>query len=311
MAEKIVVLASGGDAPGMNACVKAVFEKGRALGFEVWAAVDGLNGLIDEDYVKLTEENTKGISGVSGCVFKCGRSPRFNETAYCEKTIANIRKAKFAGVIIIGGNGSQVAAGRLKKAGIPLAFIPGTVDNDVPYTRYAVGFSSASESAVRDVDALCATFETIKRDHIVQLMGRGCTELASVLGAATFADIVDMEGQRHTPEQVANIFKANRAKGKTSSFMIMQERKEPDEVAMMMNSAKYLGDVMKFTGDKTIRMTTLGFLQRGAFPSCRDRWLAVLYANKACELIKEKKFGLGVCTINDEIQTYEIKLADI
>jgi 6-phosphofructokinase 1 len=161
------------------------------------------------------------------------------------------------------------------------------------------------------MDALCATFTTIKRDHIVNLMGRGCTEVASVVGLSTFADVVDMEGQRHTPEQIANVFMANRKKGKTSSFVIMQERKEPDEVAMMMNSAKFLGEVMKFTGDKTIRMTTLGFLQRGAVPSCRDRWLGVLYANKAVELLHEKKYGLGVCTINDEIQTYEVKLADI
>jgi 6-phosphofructokinase 1 len=305
--QKICVLASGGDAPGMNACVKAVFERGKALGFEVQIAVNGLDGILDENFVKLTDENTALIANRTGCVFLCGRCPRFNDSAGVLKTAANLKKHKFDALIVIGGNGSQIAVGRLIVAGVNTVFIPGTIDNDVPHTKHALGFSSAMESAIQNIDALCGTFTTIKRDHIVELMGRGCNELATVLGLASFADAMDMEGSRMTPEQVGNLFKSNRKKGKNSNFVIMQERKEKDEVAMKMASAKYLGEVMKATGDETIRMTTLGFLQRGGVPSCRDRWLGVLYGRASVDCVRDKKFGVGVTLENDKISFYEVE----
>jgi 6-phosphofructokinase 1 len=152
---------------------------------------------------------------------------------------------------------------------------------------------------------------TIQRDHIIQLMGRHCNELTSAVGLATFADIVDMEGQRHTPEQVAAIFKKNRAKGKTSNFMIMQERKIGDEVASMIENANYLKAVMAAANDNTIRMTTLGFLQRGATPTCRDRWLAIKYGRAAVDCISENKFGVGLTKVGSVVKLYELELAPI
>jgi len=152
---------------------------------------------------------------------------------------------------------------------------------------------------------------TISRDHIVELMGRGCSEIANTVGLASFADMIDVNEDRHTPEQIAAMFKANRAKGETSNFVLMQERKSLDEIEMMNNRSKFLADVMNAANDKTIRITTLGFLQRGAKPSCRDRYLAVRYARAVMDLALSGRFGLGVSWANDQVATYEIALQPI
>jgi len=306
MAIKICVLASGGDAPGMNACVKAIYEYGKTRGVETYVGLNGLDGLIDEQFARCTDENTANIANRAGCVFFCGRCKRFNDSKGVMDAVASFKKNKFDALVIIGGNGSQIATGRLKQAGIPTVFIPGTIDNDVPNTKNSLGFSSALESAIRNIDDLTATMTTIKRDHIVELMGRGSNELATVLGLASFADVVDMEGQRHTPEQIADVFVKNRKAGKTSNFAIMQENKSPSAVTMAVESAKFLEGVQIACKDDTVRTTTLGFLQRGATPSCRDRWLAVLYGHTAIDLILKKQFGKGITYNNDKIELYEI-----
>ena len=307
---KICVLASGGDAPGMNAFFEAVYLSATAKDIECYASINGFNGLVDNDIVKMTAQNSTGISNRSGCVFNCGRCYSIMEHAGFTKALANIKKNGFSCVIVLGGNGSLIGTGRLKAAGVNVVFAPGTIDNDCPGTKHSLGFSSACEYSVECVDALRYTFETSKRDHIVQLMGRHCNELAIAIGTATFADIIDMDGARHTPEDVAKIFMANRKAGKQSSFMIMQERKSPDTVTDMIDSAKYLADVQKATNDNTVRMTTLGFLQRGAAPSCRDRYLGVMYGRACVDCVVKKQFGVGAfVTAGDTICYIDVERA--
>jgi len=308
---KICVFACGGDAPGMNAFFEAVYLYGTAKGLEVFAAIDGFNGLIDNKVVRITAQNGTGISEKGGCVFKCGRSPRVMEHDGFMTAMANIRKNKFDTIVVAGGNGSLIGAGRFKSAGVNVVFVPATIDNDVSTTSNSLGFSSACESSVKMIDMLKDTMETSNRDHVVQLMGRSCNALAGTVGTATFADLVDMEGARYTPEQVADVFMRNRRAGKTSNMLIMQERKGKDFTDDILSGVSFVKKLCIACNDNNIRITTLGYLQRGAEPTCRDRYLAVMYARAAVESILARQFGVGVALVNEAIVYINIESAPI
>ena len=309
--QKICILASGGDCPGMNACVEAIYKYAKANGMNTVAAMNGFDGLVDDVFVNVTDTNATGISHKSGCVFGCSRSPRIKEHQGFKSAVSNIKKHGIDAMIVIGGNGSLVGAGRFKNAGINVTFIPGTIDNDVPGHKHSIGFSSACENSVKLIDTLKATMETSERDHIVQLMGRHCNELTQRVGIATFADVIDMEGARVTAQQVANVFVQNRKAGKTSNFMIMQERKAENAVKERLEDAKFLNEISRAAKSDNIRMSVLGYLQRGASPSCHDRFLAVLYGKAAVECIAKKQCGMGVAFINDGLHLLNIELAPI
>jgi len=308
---KICVLASGGDCPGLNACIEAIYLSSIANGMEVWAAINGFDGLVTGEIVKACRDSATGISNRSGCVFGCNRGIKYRTHEGFKSAIANIKKHGFECIVVLGGNGSLVGTGRLRTAGINAVYIPSTVDNDVPGYKKSLGFGSACESAVKMVDMLRATMETSERDHIVQLMGRNCNELAVRVGTATFADLIDMEGARISPEQVASVFKANRAAGKKSNFMILQEFKADDAVQEKLVSAEYLKRIMQAMGTNDIRLNVLGHLQRGADPSCFDRYLAVRYGKAAVECVLHKKYGFGLDLVKDTITFHEIEFSPI
>ena len=303
---KICVLASGGDAPVMNACVEAVFNRASASGIEVWAAIMGFDGLVRDKVVKITPQTVRGASCMSGCVYKCGRSPEFTTEQGFAAALGNIKKHGFECIIVIGGNGSFMGLGRLKSVGVPVIGIPGTVDNDVFFTKHNLGFSSACESAVALIDVLKSTMLTNNRDHVVQLMGRYCSDLAQTVGIATFADVIDTNDHRHTPGEVAEIFKQQHAAGVESCTMILQEYKKVDAVAEALESAKFLKALSAATNDNSLRMNTLGYLQRGANPSARDRWLGSNYGALAVDLAARRQYGVAVGLIKDEFAVIEL-----
>lgn len=307
MSKKICVLASGGDAPGMNACVESVFHNATARGYTIYGAIAGYNGLVKDDIVFLTRDChpekkyavATNIGHLSGCVLNCGRSEEFTTQAGFNKALAVIKKHRFDALVILGGNGSLNGAERLTKAGIPTIAIPATIDNDVAFTGNSLGFSSAMEECVRLIDNLSATMQTNDRDHIVQLMGRYCSDLAVMVGAATFATIVDTIDARHSPAEVAEIFKLSRSRGRTSNLMVMQEKKNIDVATEAMETASYLQELAQLTGETHVRMTTLGHLQRGAAPSGRDRWLASFYGERAVNSISANQFGVAIGMVRD------------
>lgn len=305
--KKICILASGGDAPGMNACVESVFLSASRHGFETYGAIAGYHGLVKNEIIRLAPANATNISHLTGCVLKCGRSEEFTTPAGFDTALATIRGHGFVCVVVLGGNGSMRGAQKLHASGIPVVFIPATIDNDVSFSKECLGFSSAAEESVRLVDNLNGTMQTNNRDHVVQVMGWDCPDLANFVGLATFADIVDTNAGRHSPNQVAEVFNNNRKNGKTSNLMIMQEKRSTDIVAEAQDTVNYLGTLTRAVGIGRVRMTTLGHLQRGAVPSARDRWLGNLYGEKAASLIHGGKTGLCITLAGDKITTVNIK----
>ena len=290
----------------MNACFEAAFDFASSHGYELYAATGGFDGLINNSVVRVDKSSAWGISHVSGCNFKCGRSQAFKTQEGLEKAVANIKIHGFEALIILGGNGSFVGVGRLKKAGVNAVGIPATIDNDVFVTNHSLGFSSACESAIKLIDNLKSTMLTNNRDHVVQLMGRHCSALTCVVGEAAFADVIDTVDKRYTAAQVANIFGDKRKSGKQSCLMVMQEKKAEDVVSEAIESAKLLGAISEAGKNPDLRMTTLGHLQRGAPPSCRDRWLALNYARTAINAIVARRFGTAVALVGEEFILVEL-----
>jgi len=310
-AKKICVLASGGDAPGMNACFEAIYRYGAENGVEMWAGINGYNGIINGVFTQMNMENATCISERSGCVFKCGRANNFLEHEGFKSAVTNCKKQKFDAIVILGGNGSTNGAGRLKNAGLNVIVIPATIDNDVDFTNHSLGFESACESGTQTIDALRATMETSGRNFVVEIMGRHCNKLTQRIALATFPDIVDMEGQRHTTRQIAEIFARNRAAGKQSNFMVMQERKGTDYIKQSQDTIKFIGDLINETGDAGIRLASVGYLQRGAVPTYFDRFLGGLYGRAAIDCVLAGKFGVGLSMENYKVVHKNIELAPI
>jgi 6-phosphofructokinase 1 len=308
---KICVLASGGDAPGMNACVEAIYRYGVENGMEMWAGINGYNGIINGVFTQMDIENATCISERSGCVFKCGRAANFLEHEGFKSAVNNIKKHKFDAVVILGGNGSTNGAGRLKNAGVNVIVIPATIDNDVDFTKHSLGFESACESATRAIDALRATMETSGRNFVVEIMGRHCNKLTERIALAVFPDIIDMEGQRHTTRQIAEVFNKNRAMGKNSNFMLMQERKGADYIQQSMDTIKFIADLINDAKDTSIRLASVGYLQRGAVPAYFDRFLGGLYGRAAVDCVLAEKFGIGLSMENYKVVYKNIELAPI
>jgi 6-phosphofructokinase 1 len=308
---KICVLASGGDAPSMNACIEALYITAKQNGIEVWASINGFEGLVDDNVVLINDSNALEISGRSGCVFKCGRSKRTMEKQGFQSACATVKKHGFEAIVVLGGNGSFIGTGRFKAAGINTIFIPATIDNDAEYTQNSLGFSSAVECAVKLIDNLKATMDTTSRDFIVQLMGRSCNQLTARVGFATLADIVDMNGQRHTPQQIAEIFKKNRAAGKDYSFAIVQEKVGGDQTKEMIGGVELTNEIREYANNDRICFITLGYLQRGAEPSAHDRFLATLYGRAAVNCTLDKRFGVALSVVNDKVIFVDLPLSQI
>ena len=300
--KKICVMASGGDAPGMNACMEACFNYATHLGWQAYVAIMGYDGLVKDNIVLATRDKCNNISHIAGCVYRCGRSESFATPQGFQAAIDTIKRYGFDAVIVIGGNGSFLGLERLKRVGINVIGIPATIDNDVYFTKNSLGFSSACEAITHHIDLIKTTMQTNERDHLVQVMGRDCSDIALTVGVATFANIIDIIERRHTSEEIARIFTEQQELGNLSCLAVVQE-KRPDAETL-------LKDIQVASNNTRVRMDVLGYFQRGASPSCRDRYLGASYGVMAVDLVAAKKFGVGIGLINDDFRIVDLEIAN-
>jgi len=304
--KKICVLASGGVAPGMNPCIESVVRYALQSGMVAVGALGGYDGLVKGEFMPLTPQNALDISHKGGSILRCGRSEEFRTEAGFKKALATIKKNNFCAVVVIGGNGSMRGVSDLDKAGVPVVGIPATIDNDVAFTKHSIGFSSAVEEATRLIDHLRLAMHAFGRDHMVEMMGRNCADIAETVGVAVFAEIIDTVENRHTPQQIADIFAAHRKAGRISSVAIMQEKKSADVLTQASSDLKFFQDVAKITGLDMVRQTTLGHMQTGTPPSARDRYLAHSYGRYAIDLLNRGESGIVVGIVSDKMQCCQV-----
>ncbi len=304
MIKKIGVLTSGGDAPGMNAAVRAVVRTGESHGLEVFAIYDGYYGLYHDDIKKITSIDVSGLAGRGGTLLGTARFPEFAEEETRKEAIKNLDKHGIEAIVVIGGDGSYMGAMRLSEMGYPCIGVPGTIDNDAPQTDFTIGFDTALSTIHDSADRLRDTSKSHKRCSVLEVMGRDAGDLALNAGIACGADYTIIPELDYDLDRMIEILKKKREIGKRDFLVVVAEGCEiKNELAAIIEEK---------TGIET-RKTVLGHIQRGGAPTAPDRILAARLASYAVELLVEGKSGRcvgienNVLVNNDIIQAMKLE----
>ena len=299
MAVKTIgVLTSGGDAPGMNAAIRAVVRTAIAEGLEVKGIMRGYAGLIDEEIVDLNLRSVSDIIHRGGTMLYTARCPEFKEEAGLQKAIANCRKHGIDGIVVIGGDGSYRGARDLSERGLPCVGIPGTIDNDISSTEYTIGFDTAMNTAMEMVDRLRDTTQSHERCSVVEVMGRHAGHLALQVGIAVGSIAIMVPEIPCDVSSVCKKIEATRKTGKKHFIVVVAEGYEKP----VTDIAK---EIEATTGVES-RATILGHVQRGGNPTVRDRVMASYMGNAAVELLKNGIGNRVICYSKSEIINRDI-----
>ncbi|UZT83271.1 6-phosphofructokinase [Caproicibacterium sp. BJN0003] len=297
-AKSIAVLTSGGDAPGMNAAVRAVVRTGLYLGMRVIGIKRGYNGLLSGDTVEMNLRSVSDIIHRGGTVIYTARSPEFNTPEGVKKAADMCHKLDISGVVVIGGDGSFRGARDLTGAGIPCIGIPGTIDNDIASSEYTVGFDTAMNTVVEMVDRLRDTTESHDRCSVVEVMGRRCGELALQSGIAVGAtSILVPEVPFDFQRDIVDRMKFTQKAGKRHFIIVVAEG---------VGGVEELGKRIKNETGIETRVTILGHVQRGGSPTLRDRLVASEMGYRAAKLLYEGNSNRVVVMQNGKIIDLDI-----
>lgn len=292
--KRIAVLTSGGDAPGMNAAVRAVARKAIAEGMEVYGINRGYAGMVAGDIFPLEAGTVSNTLSRGGTFLQSARYPEFATLEGQLKGIEQLKKLGIEGVVVVGGDGSYHGAMRLTEHGFPAIGLPGTIDNDIVGTDYTIGFDTAVNTAAEALDRIRDTSASHDRTFVVEVMGRNAGDIALWAGIASGADqIIIPEEEYHIADVVAKIKDGYENKNKNHHIIVLAEGvMSGDEFATKLKEA---GD------NSDLRVTNLGHLLRGGTPTARDRVLASWMGAHAVELLKAGKGGLAVGIHNEEL----------
>ena len=296
--KKIAVLTSGGDAPGMNAAVRAVVRTALNAGIEVYGVIRGFNGLINDELVPLDLRSVSNTLQQGGTKLFTARCLEFKELEYQQKAAEICRKHGIDGVVVCGGDGSFRGAQKLSKQGINCIGIPCTIDNDIGCCEYTIGYDTATNTVVDMVDKLRDTCSSHDRCSVVEVMGRHAGWLALGAGIATGAtSILVPEVPYDFQRDIVERMKYTASLGK-HHFIVM--------VAEGIGDVEQLArDIEKATGVET-RSTVLGHVQRGGRPSARDRILASQMGYYAAHLLMDGKTERVVAVNNNTLMDFDI-----
>ncbi len=294
---KIAVLTSGGDAPGMNAAIRAVVRTGIEKGLKVMGIQRGYNGLINGEIFEMDTHSVSDIIQRGGTILRTARCEEF-KTEEGRKKAAGILKAfGIDGLVVIGGDGSFHGAQLLSKLGINTIGLPGTIDNDLAYTDYTIGFDTSINTVLDSINKLRDTSTSHERASVVEVMGRNCGDIALYAGVAGGAESIITPEKGYDKDELCKNILEGKLRGKMHNLILLAEG-----VGGANELAKYIEEV---TGIET-RATILGHIQRGGSPTCMDRILASRMAYKAVELLIEGKSARVIGTKNGKIIDLDI-----
>ncbi|HHV50982.1 MAG TPA: 6-phosphofructokinase [Clostridiales bacterium] len=298
---KIAVLTSGGDAPGMNAAVRAVARTALSKGVEVFGVYRGYNGLILGDIFPMNLRSVSDIIHQGGTMLFTARCPEFRTEEGMQKAIETCRKNGIDGVVVIGGDGSFRGAQDLTQRGLPCVGIPGTIDNDIACCEYTIGYDTAMNTCIQMVDKIRDTAQSHDRCSVVEVMGRHAGYLALNVGIAVGAtSIIVPEVPFDFERDIIQRMKKANETGKKHFIIVVAEG-----VGGVMELA---ARIEKETGIES-RATILGHVQRGGSPTVRDRVLASEMGYYAVELLLQGKSNRVVAIQNDRIVDFDIEEA--
>ena len=288
--KSIAVLTSGGDAPGMNAAVRAVVRSGINMGMRVYGVYRGYNGLLNGDVKEMNLRSVSEIIGNGGTMLYTARSEEFKKKEAQERAADFCRSMGISGVVVIGGDGSFRGAQALTNAGINCIGVPGTIDNDIACSEYTVGFDTAMNTAIDMVDRIRDTAQSHDRCSIVEVMGRRCGDIALQTGISAGATAILVPEVEYNIEKdvISRIINTQKT-GKKHFIIVVAEG-----VGKVNDLAKYIEQRLGIEA----RATILGHVQRGGSPTVRDRVVASQMGYKAVELLNQG-FGNRVVVMRD------------
>ena len=297
--KRIGVLTSGGDAPGMNACVRAVVRTALYHGVECYGIRRGYNGLITGDILRLDEKNIAHIINRGGTILYTARSKEFMTAEGQQKAASTCRFLGLDGIVAIGGDGTFRGAAALSKHGMNVICIPATIDNDISCTNYSIGFDTAANTAIECIDKLRDTMQSHERCSVVEVMGRNAGFLAMYVGLAVGATaILVPEKEIDFEKDVIEKIRQARFNGFTHYMIVVAEG---------AGSAAKIAKQIKDTIDLDPRVTVLGHIQRGGCPTGRDRVNATKMGYRAVELLLSGQTNRIVCTSDGAYKDVDIQ----
>jgi 6-phosphofructokinase 1 len=294
---KIAVLTSGGDAPGMNAAVRAVVRASVFNNIECYGVYKGYEGLITNDLVKLNARGVNNIVNKGGTILKSARCLEFRTKEGRIKAKNTLDKHEIDSLVVIGGNGSLTGALLLEEEhGINVIGIPGTIDNDLVGTRFSLGYDTALNTAVEAIDKIRDTASSHNRLFFIEVMGKGSGHIALNAGIGAGAEEVLIPEQNMGLERLLDSLKKSEKSGKSSSIIVVSEGDKIGE--NVFNFSSY---IEKNLPHYEIRVSILGHIQRGGTPSCFDRVLASRMGVYAVDCLLQQKSKIMVGIIDDKM----------
>ncbi|MDY2888778.1 MAG: 6-phosphofructokinase [Candidatus Caccosoma sp.] len=292
--KKIGILTSGGDAPGMNAAIRAVVRAANYYGIEAYGIYNGYKGLETGEIKKLEREDVADIINRGGSILFSARFPEFKEEEVRQKAIDKLKSFGIDALVCIGGDGTYMGAYKLSLMGLPCIGMPGTIDNDIVSTEYTIGFDTTLNTIVECIDKLRDTSYSHNRCMVVEVMGRYNPDLAIRAGIACGAEFVVTSKEEYSDEKLLEAVHNAKALHKQNCIIVVCEHTIP---------VTYIEDLLNKDGTYETRSNVLGHIQRGGTPSAFDRVLASRLGDYAVELLKEGK--TGVCVgVKGETLTY-------
>ena len=297
---RIGVLTSGGDAPGMNACIRAVVRAALASGDQVFGICDGYRGLIEGKLIEFTRKDVSEILSKGGTILGTARLPEFQYEAVRKLAVDKLKKYDIDALVCIGGDGTYTGALRLHEMGIKTIGVPGTIDNDIASTDYTIGFSTALNTACEAIDKLRDTSSSHQRCSIIEVMGRHCGDLALYSGICCGAEYIITNETGLDKEKLLQSLKENRLNGRRHAIVVISEN--------LTDVYQLAKEVEAYSGYEC-RATILGYIQRGGNPTPEDRLLAARLGKYAIDLLHEGTSGVAVGVINGKLKATPIEEA--
>lgn len=302
---KLAVMTSGGDSPGMNAAIRSVVRTCAYYKIDCLGIYRGYQGMIEGDFTSLTARSVNNIINKGGTILKSARSDEFRTTEGRKKAYQNLIKENIDGLVVIGGDGSFTGAVIFNKEyNFPVVGIPGTIDNDIFGTSHTLGYDTALNTAVEAIDKIRDTASSHNRLFFVEVMGRDAGFIALNAGVGAGAEEILIPEENLGLDRLLESLIKSRKSGKSSSIVVVAEGDKSGKNVFEL--AKYVEDNMP---EYDVRVSVLGHMQRGGSPSCFDRVLACRLGVKAVEILIDHKTNLMVGLKNNKVITTDLEEA--
>ncbi|MCS7125498.1 MAG: 6-phosphofructokinase [Aigarchaeota archaeon] len=297
--KKIGIVTSGGDAPGMNAAIRALVRLSAWNNIQVIGFIRGWEGVINNRFTVLNPRSVSGILHLGGTILKTSRSLEFKTREGLEKAAVNLEKDGVDGLVVIGGEGSVRGAYELSKfTDVKIVVLPASIDNDVYGTDETIGFDTAVNTALDEINKIRDTAISHERTFIVEVMGRKRGFLAVEVGLTAGAEVILVPEVPYNEENVLDILKKNVDKGKSSSIIVIAEG---------VGKTSSLAEAIEKKVGVEVRVSILGYVQRGGNPTARSRHLASIFSEKAIELMLDGVGGRLVGLMNGRVSSISLE----